>query len=109
MSNQIFKTPIPNEIIFLFLQMNCIKNGNCFIFNTISFKKGLYNESIKAFLEECDKHYHFSKKKYLDINSNYAKFITVLRQICKCNELKYASQIKYERSAYEIIYYIYTE
>ena len=109
MSNQIIKTLIPNETVFSFLQMNCIKNGNCFIFNTIAFKRGLYNESIKTFLGECDKHYHCSKKKYLDIKSNYSKFVTVLRQICKSNQLKYTSQIKYERSTYEIIYYIYTE
>ena len=36
----------------------------------------------------------------------YTAFTTVLRQICKFNHIKYTTKIRYEKSTYEIVYYI---
>jgi glycosyltransferase involved in cell wall biosynthesis len=59
------------------------------------------------FIEECRPYYHLSKKKYLDTKTTYNSFTTILRQICNFNKIKYVSQIKYDKSKYNIIYYIY--
>jgi hypothetical protein len=40
---------------------------------------------------------------------NYNKFVTVVRQICSVNNLPYTSKIVYNKSNYDILYYIYKE
>jgi hypothetical protein len=107
MSTQIFKKDICNEMLFNLLDNICIKNDKHYILNNESFKKGVFNESIQKFLEDCKPYYHNSKKKYLEKKITYNSFITVIRQICNYNKLKYTSQIKYIKSSYNIVYIIY--
>ena len=78
-----------------------------YIFDNISYKKGIYNGSIVAFIDSCNPYYHISKKKYLERKLSYNTFITILRQICNCNNITYTSKIKYDNSNYEIVYYIF--
>ena len=107
MSTQIFKNMIPSEKIFHLLDLLCIKNDKHYFFDTNSFKKGMFTEEINKFLEECKPYYHISKRKYLEKKITYNSFTTVLRQICNFNKIIYTSQIKYDKSNYEIVYYIY--
>lgn len=107
MSTQIFKNQIPNNMLFQLLDKICLKNEKYYTFNIESFKKGLYNEDIQKFLKECIPYYHLSKRKYLEKKLTYNSFATVLRQICNYNKITYTSQIKYDKSTYNIIYYIY--
>lgn len=107
MSNQIFKNNIPNEELFKLLETICIKSDKYYIFNNISFKKGIFNGSIANFLYYCNPYYHISKKKYLEKKLTYNSFTTVLRQICKFNKITYTSQILYDKSTYCIVYYVY--
>jgi hypothetical protein len=107
MSNQIFKNKVPDEILINLLSKICIKNDNHFILNNISFKKGLYDNSIEEFFEIIKPCYHASKKKYLERKLTYNSFTTILRQICNFNKITYTSQIKYDKSEYDIVYYIY--
>jgi hypothetical protein len=107
MSTQIFKQNVPNELLLNMLDELCLKNNRYYIFNIDSFKKGIYNNSIPTFLETCKKYYHVSKRKYLEKKITFNSFITVLRQICNYNNITYTSQIKYDKSNYSIIYYIY--
>ena len=71
------------------------------------FKKGIFKETIPKFLEMCLPYYHISKRKYLERKVTYKSFTTVLRQICNANKITYTSQIKYDKSSYNIVYYIY--
>ena len=98
MPNQIFKQNVPNELIFEILETNCVKTEKHYIFDNISYKKGIYNGSIVAFIDSCNPYYHISKKKYLERKLSYNTFITILRQICNCNNITYTSKIKYENS-----------
>jgi hypothetical protein len=107
MSSQIFKNKIPSEKIFELLENISCKNEKCFIVNNDVYKRGMYNETIPAFFEECKPYYHISKRKYLERKANYNSFITILRQICNFNKITYTSQIKYDKSNYDIVYYIY--
>ena len=107
MSIQIFKNSIPNEIFFELLDSMCLKNEKHYIFNIDSFKKGVFKEVIQKFLENCRVYYHLSKRKYLDRKLTYNSFTTIIRQICNFNKITYTSQIKYDKSAYTIVYYIY--
>lgn len=107
MYSQIFKKNISNELVFNILDELCVKTDKYYIFNMESFKKGVYKELIPKFLETCKPYYHISKRKYLEKKLTYNSFITVLRQICNFNKITYTSQIKYDKSNYSIIYYIY--
>ena len=104
---QIFKKNIPNELLFNLLDTICLKNEKHYTFNIDSFKKGLFKEIIQNFLIECKPYYHLSKQKYLDRKLTYNTFTTILRQICNFNKITYTSQIKYDKSSYCIVYYIY--
>jgi hypothetical protein len=107
MSLQIFKERIPSHILFDLLEDLCVKNEKYYIFNNISYKKGIFTEKINDFLNTCKPYYFTSKQKYLDRKITYNKFMTVVRQICNINNIVYTSKIKYDKSLYEIEYYIY--
>jgi hypothetical protein len=107
MTSQIFKNKIPNELLITLLSDISVKTENYFVFNNNSYKKGIFNDTIPLFLENCKPYYHISKRKYLERKINYNSFITILRQICNFNNITYTSQIKYDKSNYDIIYYIY--
>lgn len=107
MSTQIFKNQIPNNLFFNLLDKICLKNEKHYIFNIDSFKKGIYSEDIQNFIILCNPYYHISKRKYLERKLTHNSFTTILRQICKFNNIKYTSEIKYDKSTYDIVYYIY--
>jgi hypothetical protein len=107
MSSQIFKNKVPTDLLFKLLDNICMKNEKHFTVNLESYKKGIFNQTIPQFLEECRRYYHLSKRKYLDKKNTYNSFTTVLRQICNFNKIIYTSQIKYDKSSYVIVYYIY--
>ena len=107
MSSQIFKSEVPKEVLFNFLDNVCIKNEKNYILNSMAFKKGVFNEKIVEFFKDIYPHYHNSKKKYLDKKLTYNSFITVIRQICNHLKITYTSQVKYDKSVYDIIYCIY--
>ena len=107
MSSQIFKKNINNDIFFKLLDHISIKTDKYYIVDNISYKKGIFTNSIPNFLEECKSYYYLSKRKtYLERNLTYNSFITVIRQICNFNNITYTSQIKYDKSKYDIVYHI---
>jgi formylmethanofuran dehydrogenase subunit E-like metal-binding protein len=107
MSTQIFKKKIPNEYLFELLDKICVKTKDYYLVNHISFKKGTYNNYIKDFLDLSREYYHISKRKYIDKILTYNSFLTIVRQICNFNKIIYKNEIKYDRSSYDINYYIY--
>ena len=107
MSTQIFKNNVPNELLFNLLDSICLKNEKHYTFNGESFKRGIYKELIQIFITECVPYYYLSKRKYLEKKLTFNSFTTVLRQICNFNKITHTSQIKYDKSNYDIFYYIY--
>ena len=107
MSSQIFKEHIPNELLFELLNNIAIKTEKCYVVNHISYKKGIFNNLINDFITKCIPYYFLSKRKYLERKLTYNSFITIIRQICNYNKITYTYQIKYDKSDYDIIYYIY--
>jgi hypothetical protein len=108
MSSQLFKMNVPIDLFTSFLGLNCIRHNNYYLFNNASFKKGLLNESIEAFVVNIKEFYHLSKQKYLTNKRSYNMFTTIIRQICKSHNIVFTSQILYDKSKYEIVYYIFT-
>jgi hypothetical protein len=107
MSSQTFKNQIPTELLFELLDNICSKTDKYYIINNDSYKKGIFTNAIIEFFEKCKPNYHLSKQKYLERKLAYNTFTTVVRQICNFNKITYTSQIKYDKSNYNIIYYVY--
>jgi len=107
MSIQIFKKEVSPNILFNLLDEICMKNEKNYTFNVDSFKKGVFKGTIPKFIEDVSDCYHISKQKYLTRKLTYNSFTTILRQICNFNKIHYTSQIKYDKSKYDIVYYIY--
>lgn len=109
MSSQLFKEQVPYSVLADFLDKNCDHEGKFHIFSKVCFRKALYHDRIKSFCQNLSKYYHLSKKYYVDRDMDYNRFTTVLRQLCKLHEVPYTSKIVYNKSSYDIIYYIDTE
>ena len=103
------KKDFNNKILTDFLQNTSLYNNekNCFVFNNESYKKGQLNNYIDNFLLLVKDYYIKSKQIYLERAINYKRFLTIIRQICKSQNICIEIKIKYIKSTYEIIYFIY--
>ena len=94
------KIHIPLNILINFLQRIC-KNNNIFIIDKYIFNKN--KSEIHSCIISLKNYYYL-----LNINNiTYQQFLVVVRQICNINKTIYTSQIKYDHSSYDIVYYIY--
>ena len=107
MNSQIFKNQISKDILFDLLDKICIKNEKYYTLSKISYKKGEYMNIISPFNELMLPNYHKSKQFYITRKQNYSSFVTVVRQLCRLNSISYTSKIVYNKSTYDIVYYIY--
>ena len=107
MSSQIFKKQLPKEILYDLLNKICVKNDTYYILNKISYKKGEFQKLLEPFLETIVDYYHSSKQHYVKRKLTYNSFVTIIRQICRSENINYASKIVYSKSDYDIVYHIY--
>ncbi len=107
MSSQIFKQKFSTSILFEFLDKVC-KTNNPYILNKETFKIiQLHDEDFKKFITEIEPFYFNSKKHYLSKTMTINNLFTIIRQICNFLKVEYTSEIKYFKSKYEIVYYIF--
>ena len=93
-------------MLFDLLQANCMNDNGSYIVNNASFKKGTLNNTIPPYIESLHTYYHNSKKNYIERKQTYTTFLTIVRQICKHNIIQYTTRMVYDKSKYEIVYYI---
>ena len=108
MTSQIFKSAVPNNKLFDFLEAISVKGEKKYIFNKNAYKKAVMDNKLQEFVNACKPYYYASKQKYLERKMTYPTFVTILRQICNFNKVVYTSQIKYYKSDYDIEYHIFT-
>ena len=87
MPSQLFKQTVPIEILFNLLSEVCETEHSYYKFNSDAYKRANMDNKIQPFLETLKPYYHVAKRKYVDRKQSYSK-------IC------------YNKSKYEIIYYI---
>ena len=109
MSSQIFKTDVPVELLFDFLRKICKEESSHYLLSKVSFQQAKYHELVEPFCESLKEYYHTSKQYYVTRQLDYSKFVTIIRQICRANQVSYTSKIIYNKSSYDILYYIYKE
>lgn len=99
--NRIFKVKPDKEQFIDFLKEICIIENKNFIFYDELYKKS--KTVIDKYFLDLKNNYHNSKLEYIkDINFN--KCITLIKQICKINDIEFTSKRKYFNNTYKIYY-----
>lgn len=106
MTSQLFKSVFPKNILINYLN-SCA--DETYIFSRDSYKKSCINGSLESFLDKLKDFYFPSKQYYVTRKMSYKNIVTIIRQVCKYLNIQYISKILYDKSSYEIIYYIYPE
>ena len=105
--SQIFKTHVDKNLLNEFLDSVCIKNENHYIYNLSSYKKGGFDDINDNFCKKINYYYYLSKQVYCTKKNSYNKFATIIRQLCKLNNISFTTKVIYNKSQYNIHYYIY--
>ena len=106
MSSQLFRKTVPSNFLIDFLKTNCIRDGEFYVISKVAFRMACYHDRVRPFCENLVDYYHISKQYYVQRQLDYSKFTTILRQLCKVHQLAYTSRIVYNKSSYDILYYI---
>jgi hypothetical protein len=104
---QIFRKIVPGVILLSLLEKICLKTEKYFFIDYNCYKTMIYKQYHIPFQEKIKKYYHNSKQFYVERKFTYNSFITIIRQICKVNNIDFTSQIKYNESKYNIDYFVY--
>jgi hypothetical protein len=104
---QIFRKQVPIEILMNLLEKICLKTDKYFLIDMNAFKILKYNHYEEKFCKELLEYYHVSKTHYVTREFTYKSFTNIVRQICRSNSIMYSSKIKFEKSEYNIDYYVY--
>lgn len=104
--SQIFKSVIQKKILFNFLEtIGCQKTDKYYIIDITAFKKSIYNNDLEMFIQSIKEYYHSSKLHYIDMtHMSHNRFNTIIRQLCKFNNIEFSKYIKYDKSTYSVVY-----
>ena len=109
MSSQIFRKPVPKELLFELLDKVCIKTDKYYLIDTNAYRKLMFYNYHTEFCNSLKEYYNLSKQFYIERKMVYNSFTNIVRQICKVNNIMFTSQIKYNESKYNIDFFIYYE
>ena len=107
MNSKIFKERVPLTILYNLLDLIALKKDNYYVVDMNAYKKMIYNEYHMNFCNTLKQYYHKGKHFYLERKMTYNSFTTILRQICKQEEIMFTSKINYNKSKYNIDYTIF--
>lgn len=107
MLKQIFRDNVPISLLFDLLEKICLKTEKYYLIDQNAYKKLTYMRYDKSFLDSILPYYQISKKFYATRKCTYNSFVNIIRQICKSNDVMFASKINYNESKYNIDYFIY--
>lgn len=107
MSSQTFRRPVPKKILFDLFDQICLKTDKYYLVDMNAYKKMMYMELHKKFVEDVVEYYHAAKQFYVRREMTYNSFVNIVRQICKIDELVAESQVRYTNSKYTIEYLVY--
>jgi len=103
---QLFRKQFDTSILQELLEKITYKTNGTYLVDENVYKKMLFHGLEVEFYNQLREYYHKSKHFYLDRELNYKTFTTVLRQLCKYNQIPFDSRIKYMKSVYKNEYVI---
>ena len=98
----------PIQTLFQLIQINldCILKTAlliCLVF--LGFYLRIFN-LLNKFKHDIKIYYHISKQYYIDRELTFIRFTTIIKQICHLNNIEVITKIIYNKSKYEMEYYI---
>ena len=106
MKNQVIKKRV--DIFDDFVKTNFPQENNYYILNLVTYKKNMYENTIDAFVEQLKNYYFHNKQYYINrVPITYKNFTTIIRQICKMNNIVFEIYTKYDNSKYSPEYRIF--
>jgi hypothetical protein len=103
----IFVKPIDKSILFNLLDKICLRKSKYYVIDKNSYKSMLFTRIHVEFLNQLYEYYNPTKHFYLNRELTYNSFTNIVRQICKNNDIKITSQVRYNKSASNIDFYVY--
>jgi hypothetical protein len=103
----IFVKPIDKSILFILLDRICLRKSKYYVIDKNSYKSMLFTRIHVEFLNQLYEYYNPTKHFYLNRELTYNSFTNIVRQICKNNDIKITSQVRYNKSASNIDFYVY--
>ena len=104
---QLFRKQVPIDILIDLLDKICLKTEKYYLVDFNAYKILTYNKYNEEFCKTMLEYYHSSKVYYVTREFSYKSFVNIIRQICKSNDVMYVSKMKYEKSQYNIEYFLY--
>jgi len=105
--SQLFKKTYERDKLDKFLEQICSKNKKYYLLNKESYKRAQLLNLIVPLIADLNNYYHQSKQFYILRVAKYAHFVTIIRQICRSNDIMWLSSINYNKSKYAMSYFIY--
>ena len=102
----IFREHIPIEYLLDILDVICIVTEKHYIINFNAFRLLQYHNLFPPFSEKIKYAYKPSKQYFLTRKLTYNSFITIVRHICRINNIHFEAKFNYQHSLYNIDYYI---
>jgi len=115
----VFKTQVPLPFFYTFLESICpplnaadvSASKNHFIIDISAFKRGIFMDVIRPFMETMTINYYrpkyaFYAERHMTGPASYAHFIQVIRHICKDAKIDMITSLKYEQSLSNKVYYV---
>ena len=107
MSKQIFRRTVPLNVLTDLLEEICLITDKYYLVDYNAYKKFIYDrEKMETFLKSIHDYYQISKRHYVTREITYNNFLTIVRQITRSHNIEYTSQIRYNESNYNIVYFI---
>lgn len=97
---------IPCEIMYSLLDKISSIECNHYIVNMNTYKVLKYRELHTEFLKKLEPYYLKSRSFYVTEKLTYNRFITILKQICACNNISYSHDTRNHNCMENIIYRI---
>lgn len=103
----IFVKPIDKSLLFNLLEKICLKKAKYYVIDKNSYKSMLFSRVHIEFINKLYEYYNPTKHFYLNRELTYNSFTNIVRQICKNNDIKITSQVRYNKSASNIDFYVF--
>ena len=103
----IFVKPIDKAILYDLCNMICLKKKNYYVIDKNAYRSMMFCNAHVDFISKLYEYYNPSKQFYLSRELTYNSFTNIIRQICKNNDIKFDSSVRYNKSTSSIDFYIY--
>ena len=104
---QVFTKCVPASRLWSFLNAIQAEESDRYVIVTnADYKRSQLLQLLTPFLAEIETYYLPSKRHFIAKKISYHNLLTILRQICNANGIQYERKMKYDKSSYEIEYYI---